>query len=412
MASGWRRMVVPPGAKMDLGDTEREWQRDDYLDGMWNNRHRIDPGVIPQMKSILNILENKDGFLRAVSDLMEESLSCTSWTTLDGGSGNNDIRKGVDFWSETLSLKRQFHLLAECMGFVQEETERRLNSALLRIGVASLPDEILSHILAFASHHESTSDDLSTFGKEKQFFSTVSLSHVCRRFRRVVLSTPQFWTSVSDSMQPSLVEVCLARSGAMPLDIFLDSFGNIQVYSEFHGGEFSNVLVRSSPRWKNLTIRAAPFDAEMHLPPLEIMNAPQLRILSIRSLLKFPMDPNDPQSQISICHKWTIPRLQSLNIYQFIPPPFQHATSLTNLHIELGLQTSFRRLGEGWVLDIDALGQFLKSFPTLREDCDTVHPIVQVIHVISPAGKYPFPGSLNFGCVVRLWGQRRRFAQQ
>ncbi|KLO18980.1 hypothetical protein SCHPADRAFT_899317 [Schizopora paradoxa] len=291
---------------------------------------------------------------------------------LNGASEKSDIQKGVDFLSETVVLKRQFQLLAECLSFVQEESERRLNSALLRIGVASLPDEILSVIFAFASQCESIQDDHNPYNRGdrfvsknvKQFFSAVSLSHVCRRFRHIILSAPEFWTSIWDNMRPGVVEFCLVRSGAMPLELFLDSFCNAHSHPEFYSDEFSSKLIASSPRWRNLTIKVAPFDVVMRQSPFESVEAPQLKTLSIHSPLKFPVDPDNIESRISACHKWAVPLLQSLNIYQFIPPPFHHATSLRNLHVELGVQT-LAGGSLGWILDINALGQFLQSFPAL-----------------------------------------------
>lgn len=311
--------------------------------------------------------------------------------SFDDIASNCDFRRAVDFVSEIEDMKRLFATLSECMAFVHEESERRLNSAQLRAGFASLPNEILSVVLAFASQnssdesggHRNRGKGRNSSKYEKQFLSAVSLSHVCRRFRLVLLSTPEFWNSFSDNMKPGAIQACLQRSGGMSLDILFTSFCNVQTHPQFYEEELLRVLIRSSYRWRNLTMKVAPLDVVKHRASFEELNVSQLTALSIYSPLKVPMEWVDAESRITVCHKWRVPRLQSLSVYQLIPPPFHHATSLGDLYIELGDQSHWQH-GPSWTFDTDALGQFLQSFPALARLSMKVSGPQSVINTPNP----------------------------
>jgi len=73
-----------------------------------------------------------------------------------------------------------------------------------------LPYDLLQEIF----HHTCWSD------QHKAPRSAVTLSHVSCQWRVILLSTPQFWCSVTvDGRDPSFAAACLARSGSLPLDV-------------------------------------------------------------------------------------------------------------------------------------------------------------------------------------------------
>jgi len=73
-----------------------------------------------------------------------------------------------------------------------------------------LPCDLLQEIF----HHSCWSD------QHKVSRSAVTLSHVCCRWRVVLLSTPQFWCSITvDGHDSSFAAACLARSDNLPLDV-------------------------------------------------------------------------------------------------------------------------------------------------------------------------------------------------
>jgi hypothetical protein len=83
--------------------------------------------------------------------------------------------------------------------------------------INALPPEILSAIFL----------PLREIRRYKQLLPfQVHLSHVCRHWRQIAISTPQLWSSItlfSTKSQPC-VEEWLARSGSVPLDVRLDLF--------------------------------------------------------------------------------------------------------------------------------------------------------------------------------------------
>jgi len=200
----------------------------------------------------------------------------------------------------------------------------------------------------------------------------------------VLLGTPEIWSDICDDMSPYAVEACLDRSGGMPLEVFLDSLSNVQTYPQFYEEQhLVHMITSSSHRWNNLVISVAAGDVERR-SPLEDLSAPLLRTLTINFPLKSLLERSNSEPRMPICDEWIVPRLQSLNVYQLMPPPFQHATSLRRLHIELGDRN---HLGEGWILNIDALGQFLRSFPLLA---NLEMQIVGPQTVINPHRPSPF----------------------
>ncbi len=76
--------------------------------------------------------------------------------SLGDSTGKGDVRLAMESMSEIESINEQFQKLSKCMAFVREEADRRMKSVQLRFGFASLPDEILSLVLSYASQCETT----------------------------------------------------------------------------------------------------------------------------------------------------------------------------------------------------------------------------------------------------------------
>ncbi len=139
--------------------------------------------------------------------------------SLGDNTGKGDVRLAMESMSEIESINEQFQKLSKCMAFVREEADRRMKSVQLRFGFASLPDEILSLVLSYASQCETHRHDTHQHRSHKRnvikykspFLSAVSLSHVCRRLRYVLLGTPEIWSAICDDMSPYAVEACLDR---------------------------------------------------------------------------------------------------------------------------------------------------------------------------------------------------------
>jgi len=118
-----------------------------------------------------------------------------------------------------------------------------------------MPVEVISNILGLASHssHDPTSQ-------------SISLSHVCGRWRQITLSMPCLWTFISLSLplskgQLTRMRACLIRSRHHPLDIHMDFrdpawdwdeashvFGSKTMESIMH------LLVPQASRWRSIEL--------------------------------------------------------------------------------------------------------------------------------------------------------------
>ena len=90
----------------------------------------------------------------------------------------------------------------------------------MRIGIGRIQNEIspihkLPHyLLQVVFHHACFS------GQYKTSSAAAALSHVCHRWRAILLSTPQFWCRVMvNGRDPSFPAACIARSDNLPLDV-------------------------------------------------------------------------------------------------------------------------------------------------------------------------------------------------
>ncbi len=159
-------------------------------------------------------------------------------------------RAAVEF-SEFSSINEQFHKLSKCMESIRLVAEQRLKTAQLRTGLASLPNEILTSVLCLASQCEGRLHDSLVHRTHHRgagitkctFLSATRLSHVCDRFRRVLLLTPEIWSGISDDMSLEMIEICLIRSGStMPLNVSLDDWPNSGAFPKFYKDKTSHDL--------------------------------------------------------------------------------------------------------------------------------------------------------------------------
>ncbi len=230
--------------------------------------------------------------------------------------------------SEIESTKAALQQLTAYMASAHLEAAKRLER--LRASSLSIPDEILSQILLCAA--QCNQNHVFHTGNTRRevlcaFRSAVALSHVCKRFRLVSLHTPALWNRISDSMSPDVVDICLGRSGVLPLEIFLNPF--IQ-NSEKHTRQFKNFVQAISPsaeRWSAFTLHNTGSKESRHAElghlsliedVFEGLHAPQLKSLEIH----IPVSrSHSPLSIIPrrFCHIWNVPQLQTMVASQFIP---------------------------------------------------------------------------------------------
>ena len=122
----------------------------------------------------------------------------------------------------------------------------------MRIGIGRIKNgtspfhELPSDLLREIFHHTCWSDQHTAPR------SAVTLSHVCCRWRVILLSSPQFWCSVVvDGRGPSFAAACLARSGGLQLDVTVQ-FNHAATPDESDAGAGfdSSVLINEDVRWR------------------------------------------------------------------------------------------------------------------------------------------------------------------
>ena len=137
---------------------------------------------------------------------------------------------------------------------------------------------------------------------------TISLTHVCRYWRKAIASSPRNWASI-DSGWKRLAPLCLERAGVVPLSV------NIKV-SAIKGDEiFLQALLPHVPKISHLSLTGYPSieivaDALPNLFASPILNLTSLELEQTgRSAQSFPSDESPP------------------------PPVFQHVSKLKSLHL-------------------------------------------------------------------------------
>ncbi len=164
-----------------------------------------------------------------------------------------------------LSLANRLHILLDAR---YQAAKEKVNAVGLGAGLSSLPDEILSEVLVLATRppYIPPFGDLHVEAEMQALQDAQSLSHVCRRFRSLVLDTPRIWNIISEHMMDtSQVRACIERSKQMPMDILLEHFGLYQRGSKLFSTFFKLCLL-SSTHWRSLTIGrfSYPFNDSHH----------------------------------------------------------------------------------------------------------------------------------------------------
>jgi hypothetical protein len=161
--------------------------------------------------------------------------------------------------------------------------------------IGGLPDEVLSAIFHIGKE----------FGRQSMTSSAVFpelASHVCGRWRNIVLSDPLLWTRVTFQiigaehvdLKTQRQEEYIRRSGACPLDIYICtgrelSSDNVSI-ADACLTHVIDLLIPHAPRWKSVIVgfasRAGAIDVFHRMQPLYV---PQLEYLR----LSFAYDPQD-----------------------------------------------------------------------------------------------------------------------
>lgn len=115
-------------------------------------------------------------------------------------------------WLSNLSIAHDtLSCLSRYIGKRHSDLDYEIRSRSMREGFEKLPDEIISAIFVSASRSFESYHDRS--------HSSLRISQISRRLRRIALHTPELWSIISTSFPPSMIPAFVKRSGTKGLDV-------------------------------------------------------------------------------------------------------------------------------------------------------------------------------------------------
>lgn len=197
-------------------------------------------------------------------------------------------------------------------------------------GITSLPNDLLRLIF----QHGSTGNNAGC-----EF--ALSVSHVCRHFRRIALDTPLLWSTITNEHSLEGVKTYLARTKMSPLTIALNEGSEMLRNPQLRNARpsVSDILELTVPncaRWKEFRFRIfRAFDSldQRALRSYENLILPDLTRLVISAGQSFRSDDdNDPM----FFSTWHMPALQHISFINVLPAlPTAIALHLTSLSVTL-----------------------------------------------------------------------------
>lgn len=238
-------------------------------------------------------------------------------------------------------------------------------SLKLSKGLVSLPDELLALTLRYVDHK-----------RELSFQHALRLSHVCRRFRRIVLADPNFWSTLCLCYGTKIENVkrSISRSGNNT-DLSI-TINYVHSTSSSALRRFMEACSSSAARWRSLTVDGS-WDNEdgpgsISDKVLQLMNQyhlvlPRLHELHLsesREEVFDGMPGGQPiwetfATNFAGVQAWEAPNLNVLRCTQYIPPPSFPFTSFTSFVLSLHL------LPDAVPIQVGEMVAFLASKPNI-----------------------------------------------
>ncbi len=103
-----------------------------------------------------------------------------------------------------------------------EALKTQIRTLRLRGGLSSLPDEVLAIVLKYATTASAPFDDDE--GRSATLFTkaSIKLSHVCQRFRFLMMQISSFWSCIFNGMKYGLVSALCKRMAMPTAEIILE----------------------------------------------------------------------------------------------------------------------------------------------------------------------------------------------
>ncbi|OCB90935.1 alpha/beta-hydrolase [Sanghuangporus baumii] len=226
--------------------------------------------------------------------------------------------------------------LTDSLEEATEHTEKSIETIAMHLGLARLPDELLSRILWHAALTLS---------------EAVQLCEVCTRFRSVLLSSPEIWAKfpLTVNTTPRQITTIVERSGVMPLKARIEPI-------TYFAPNVNGVLDYSA-RLQELTV--SPVNDPILHPQFDTIHLPILSSLGM-TWSKYIRNERTAQNgfgqrNVHIYETWTMPHLRFLEA-NFVPHPLP-GTGIVQCELNFD-EDSIR---------VDDLLSFLGSLPRLKK---------------------------------------------
>ncbi|KLO12980.1 hypothetical protein SCHPADRAFT_940757 [Schizopora paradoxa] len=235
--------------------------------------------------------------------------------------------------------------LAHDISYILDEeiksAKDQLSVLSLQHGIASLPDDILSDVLLYAVRPTYPSTDMLLFiSKEKECIrAAIKLSHVCSRFRSLVLSRSHIWNTLSNQItNVDLIRHCTKHAKKAPLKLYLESLGYPLSNDRFE--TFTTVCLESAANWHQLVLQATDSELwtnEESMVRLQTMSNNVSLFSRLTNGYKFPfinsleLDFERISAKVDLRDEkfhphlhWTLPSLTRFSFSGNIPLPFSN----------------------------------------------------------------------------------------
>lgn len=246
---------------------------------------------------------------------------------------------------------------------------------------ANLPPEILSTIFKMVQQDANREDLRDAVGPDSRSFTKwTRVLRVCRHWRDVGFSAPLLWTTIfvmpqCRGIMPMFTsQLCLQRSAACPLTVFIDSWADPKVIFE---------VLQQLYRVQELI-----FDAQTNglstLPLIWARPGPALEVLT------FLGDRRAPPNPVPKLFSRALPHLPALALSRYTSFTTYSLPALRHLHIH--------RCNMSAVQSFESLLVFLQNVPAL-EDLKFTRPVFRA--VATPTHSHPYQ-RVALPCLLRL----------
>ncbi|KLO13165.1 hypothetical protein SCHPADRAFT_928745 [Schizopora paradoxa] len=291
-------------------------------------------------------------------------------------------RESLEELEKVFSFVEQLRLI---LGAQCQSARRDVDALALRTGFSSLPDDLVAEILVFATRPLKIIPNvhIDIVAEMQALAEARTLSHVCRRFRSLVLNRSQIWGVISERMN-SLSEVtfCTQHSKTAPMTVVVEHFGVLQssgrsgfpqkINSRFQA--FFETCLLSSNRWRSLILGKNSYpDTAWTSFRWTVVRTNLLSISQITKNLILPaiqrlsVDYSTFPSQSHLdaeLHpylRWSMPKLTELKLSGCHPPPAQTTFSCTLRSLSIHFNTK-----SGPAYSMSKLTSFLSSCKVLE----------------------------------------------